>query len=276
MLFFSFFASCGRRPANRRRSDGSPSRLTLEHLEARNAPSALSGMGALSDYQAAIGQVREMDSTNSIQIDWGQSDDQGEGEHQRGRDDGQATITTTTQFTTIASGVFIDLPASSFLTPVTAGTVTITASNDADGSFFNFTPGTPDAPGSGDGFLDFNHDAFNVSPLVLNFSTPVAAFGVSFMQMSPTIEGGNFSSPAVLKVYDGANGTGNLLGSVTSSGFVPTTNPNGHQSFVAIESSVANIRSAVLVGTGPNLGFAVDGYAVSVTPQGGGTGGGGH
>lgn len=276
MVFSRFFVR-DRRSANLQRSSRSRTRLAVESLEARNAPSSLSGTDVLPDYPPDSGHVGQMASVNPMQINWSQSDDQGDTEDHHGHDDGGAVITTTTQFTAIAGGVFIDLPASSFLTPVTAGGVTITASNDADGSFFNFTAGTPDAPGSGDGFLDFNHDLFtNVSPLTLNFSTPVAAFGVSFMQMAPTIDGGNFSAPAVLKVFDGPNGTGNLLGTVTSSGFDPAINPSGHQSFVAVQSNTADIRSAVLVGTGPNLGFAVDGYAVSVTPQGGGTGGGGH
>jgi hypothetical protein len=184
---------------------------------------------------------------------------------------GPGAVATTTQFTAIANASFIDLPASSFLTPVSAAGVTITASNDADGSFFNFPAGTADAPGSGDGFLNFNHDLFtNVSPLTLNFSAPVASFGVSFQQMPPSSEGGAFSSPDTLKVFDGANGTGNLLGTVTSSGFLPAGDPTGQHSFVAVLSGSANIRSAVLVGTGPSLGFAVDGYALSVTPQGAG------
>lgn len=238
-----------------------PARLKLEILEDRTAPSSVT-----SDMLIVAAPM------NDIALSDLSNDDQGEVED-RHHDD-QGVITTTTLFTSIAGATFIDLPASSFLTPVTAQGVTITASNDADGSFFNFTAGTPDAPGSGDGFLDFNNADFsNVSPLTLNFSQPVAAFGVSFMQLAPSIDGGNFSDPAVLKVYDGPNGTGHLLGTVTSSGFVAGVNPlnpNGNQSFVAVLSSKANIESAVLVGTGPNLGFAVDGYALSVTPQGGG------
>lgn len=236
-----------------------PVRLQVEILEDRAAPSSFTSNMPI--VPAPMNGIAPSELS---------SDDQGGGGHHH---DDQAVITTTTLFTSIAGGAFIDLPATSFLTPVTAQGVTITSSNDADGSFFNFTAGTADAPGSGDGFLDFNNADFsNVSPLTLNFSTPVAAFGVSFMHMAPTIENGNFTDPAVLKVYDGPNGTGNLLGTVTSSGFVSGVNPlnpNGNQSFVAVLSSRANIESAVLVGTGPNLGFAVDGYALSATPQGG-------
>jgi hypothetical protein len=267
-----------RRPAAPRRTRTSRPPLALEDLLARAMPSALSVTDALAGSLSDDGQVRELASAAQMQVDWSQiqgtsqgpgpntaSDDGGGGQHH----DDQGAVTTTTQFTVIANAAFIDLPASSFLTSVSALGVTITASNDADGSFFNFPAGTADAPGSGDGFLDFNHDLFtNVSPLTLNFSAPVAAFGVSFLEMPPSSEGGAFSSPDVLKVFDGPNGTGNLLGTVTSAGFQPAGDPSGQHSFVAVLSSSANIRSAVLAGTGPTLGFAVDGYAVSVTPQG--------
>jgi hypothetical protein len=252
--------------------------LALEELLARATPSALSLADASGGSLIDGGQVRELAAAAEMQVSWDQSQGTSQGPGPNTASDGggrhhddQGAVTTTTQFSAIAGAAFIDLPASSFLTPVSAVGVTITASNDADGSFFNFPAGTADAPGSGDGFLDFNHDLFtNVAPLTLNFSAPVAAFGVSFLQMPPSVDGGNFSAPAVLKVFDGANGTGNLLGTVTSAGFQPAGNPVGQTSFVAVLSSTANIRSAVLAGTGPSLGFAVDGYAVSVTPQGAG------
>lgn len=273
MLSFRF-PRPGRRPV----APGSRPPLALEELLARATPSALSLADASASSLTDGGQVRELAAAAEMQVSWGQTQGTGQGPGPNtASDDGgrhhddQATITTTTQFTAIANAAFIDLPASSFLTPVSALGVTITASNDADGSFFNFPVGTADAPGSGDGFLDFNHDLFtNVSPLTLNFSAPVAAFGVSFLQMPPSSEGGAFSSPAVLKVFDGLNGTGNLLGTVTSTGFQATGDPSGQHSFVAVLSGTTNIRSAVLAGTDPTLGFAVDGYAVSVTPQGAG------
>lgn len=258
-MLFSFFLGSRRRPATSAGARNYRARLAVEQLEGRALPGSLSPSAALGSILVASDDALVRVAADGI-------DDGNDGGDQH---DDQATITTTTQFTAIQGATFIDLPASSFLTPVTSGTVTITASNDADGSFFNFPVGTPDAPGSGDGFLAFNHDAFVVAPLTLNFSTPVAAFGVSFMHMAPSIENGVFSSPAVLKVFDGPNGTGNLLGTVTSSGFVPTTTGTlGEHSFVAVLSSARNIRSAVLEGTGPTLGFAVDGYAVSLTPQG--------
>ena len=270
MLFFRF-ARPGRRPTAPRRSHGVRTPLALEELRARATPSALSVADASADSLMEGGQVRELDSGQSESQGPGLGPNQGSGDGGGRHHDDPGAVATTTQFTAIANASFIDLPASSFLTPVSAAGVTITASNDADGSFFNFPAGTADAPGGGDGFLNFNHDLFtNVSPLTLNFSAPVASFGVSFQQMPPSSEGGAFSSPDTLKVFDGANGTGNLLGTVTSSGFLPAGDPTGQHSFVAVLSGSANIRSAVLVGTGPSLGFAVDGYALSVTPQGAG------
>ncbi|HEY2910784.1 MAG TPA: hypothetical protein VGI99_11085 [Gemmataceae bacterium] len=243
--------------------------LALEELRERATPSSLSISDASAGSLMSGGLIRGLDSDPSDSQGPGPGPNQGGGGRHH---DDPGAVTTTTQFTAIANATFIDLPASSFLTPVSAAGVTIIASNDADGSFFNFPVGTADAPGSGDGFINFNHDLFtNVSPLTLNFSAPVASFGVSFLQMPPSSEGGAFSTPDVLKVYDGANGTGNLLGTVTSSGFLPAGDPTGQHSFVAVLSSSANIHSAVLVGTGPTLGFAVDGYALSVTPQGTGT-----
>jgi hypothetical protein len=46
-----------------------------------------------------------------------------------------------------------------------------------------------------------------------------------------------------------------------------TSDPGGNPDFVAVWSDTLNIRSAILTGTGPSRGFAVDGYAVSFTPM---------
>lgn len=263
MSFFPFFRRAGCQPAGPRSTFARQARLSVESLDGRNPPSSLSGTDMSDDFLPDDTPVM-VSSTDQTQDNSGPG---GGGDGGRHHDDDDAATATTTQFTSIAGGSFIDLPPSSFLTPVSAGGVTITASNDADGSFFNFPAGTPDAPGSGNGFLDFNHDLFNTSPLTLNFSQPLTAFGVSFEHFPSDRSGGNFTAPAVLKVFDGADGTGNLLGTVTSSGFVPTGNPIGQQSFVAVLSSHADIRSAVLVGTDATLSFAVDGYAVSTAPQ---------
>ena len=172
-----------------------------------------------------------------------------------------------TDFTQISGATFLDFPPTIVLNPISVGGVLITPNHPmVAGAFVAFHPGGPADPGSGDGYISCNCVTVATSSIVLNFSSPVAAFGVTFQHifLSPNF-GFAIHVPAVLQVFDGPNGSGNLLGSITSVGWLGAF--DGNPDFVAIWSDSLNIRSAVLTGTHPETrAFAVDGYAVSQTP----------
>ncbi len=168
-----------------------------------------------------------------------------------------------TNFTDISGANFIDLPATDSLDQKIFGPTIISASIPfASGSFAAFTKGGINDPGSGDGFFtDTVGVGRAISSITLDFSSPLAAFGVTFEHFPPNRGAGD---PALLEVFDGPQGSGNLLGEVTSSGWLG--GDGGTPDFVGVWSNAVNIRSAVLTGTGPTHGFAVDGYGVSFTP----------
>jgi hypothetical protein len=173
-----------------------------------------------------------------------------------------------TNFTEIDGASFIDLPGSDSLAPITFGSVLITADQPlATGSFASFATGGSDDPADGSGYFATTTGigARLISSITLDFSLPLAAFGVTFHHFPPERNTGN-DFPALLQVFDGPSGSGNLLGSISSSGLL-TSDPGGNPDFVAVWTDTLNIRSAILTGTGPSRGFAVDGYAVSFTPM---------
>ena len=170
-----------------------------------------------------------------------------------------------TNFTQISNRTFADLSSGNLLTPISLGGVLISPNPSlVSGGFSLFAMGSPADPGSGDGYTVCICAGISVSSFTLNFSSPLAAFGVTFHHFFPNQGVGN-ELPALLQVFDGPNGSGNLLGSIMSVGWLGGA--NGNADFVAIWSNSVNIRSAVLTGTDPNTrGFAVDGYGVSQTP----------
>jgi len=177
-----------------------------------------------------------------------------------------AVIPTTTSFTSIPNAVFVNVPGSSTLSPLTSGSVTITPNLvDMSGSYVQFsTPGLASDPADGYGFTASTQAPWSVGDLTLNFNTPVAAFGVTFLHFEPTILAGwGMNLPASLQAFDGPNGTGNLLGSVTSSGFVGNLQYNFD--FVGLLSTSRNIRSVIIGGASAPKGYGVDGYAYSLT-----------
>ena len=159
-------------------------------------------------------------------------------------------------YTRIAGRSFLDLPTSSdVLAPWTIDDLTITATHVGNFGFFAWATVsvTPSDPGSGAGFIKW-------SPVTLDFSTPLAAFGVTFNRWTA-------SYPATLEVFDGEGGAGNLLGSISCAPYsYPVSQDNPPQDFVGLWSSTANIRSAVMYGSGPENEFHVDGYGFSFTP----------
>lgn len=100
----------------------------------------------------------------------------------------------------------------------------------------------------------------NAAPAVFNLSQPVAALGVTFSFISPRID-------AILRVYDGPNATGKLLGSVLSPVIPPPWSAdNPTVDFVAVWSDTATIRSFTIDGPVRGQGASITGYAVSFKP----------
>lgn len=178
----------------------------------------------------------------------------------------QAAAVSVTNFTQIPNAKFIDIPETYKLDPVAYKSLSIIADRSfATGAFSKFLLGKPNPaiPSHGDGYWANENGTggnFDVKAITLNFSLPLEAFGVTFIHMPEEYVGGN-KYPAFLQVFDGPNGSGNLIGSITSSGLL-TQSPVSTPSFVAILSDKICIQSAILTGTGPTHGFAVDGYAV--------------
>ena len=160
-------------------------------------------------------------------------------------------------YTQIADASFRNLPNSSaaaLLAPWTVGDLTITCTHAGNPGVFaqGSVSGPPSDPGNGSGFS-------MRSPVTLDFSVPLAAFGVTFNRWGAV-------HPATLEVFDGPGGTGNLLGSISSAAYsYPVSQENPPQDFVGIWSSEVNIRSAVMYGSGSEKKYEGDGYGFSFT-----------
>jgi|GEM_PF-6706152 len=181
---------------------------------------------------------------------------------------GMDSLWSTTRFQDISGAAFLDLPGSSVLGPLVSGPVTITPDNlYMSGAFFNFTPsGNPADPSSGDGYAASLQGNWKAGPLTLTFSSPIAAFGATFVHFAPDHVFGMWGAdqPATVSAYDGPNASGRLLGSVASLGW-QGPGPASFD-FVGLWSDSLNIRSVILSGTSGGKTFAVDGYGVSLTP----------
>lgn len=179
-----------------------------------------------------------------------------------------AALVTTSAFTDIPDAVLVDGPTSSLLQPQTFGGFTLTPSASyGSGTFSQYVPpGSPSDPADGFGYLASYRAPSPVGDVTINFSAPVAAFGATFLHLSPTtLRRWGVDLPATIRAYDGPDGTGNLLGSVNSSGWFTT--PLGYNfDFVAVLSTSQNISSVVIGGAAEPKGFGLDAYAYSFTP----------
>src|SRR4051812_42795370 len=96
------------------------------------------------------------------------------------------SIIPVTGFTQISGASFYDAPSGNVVFPQTIEGVTVTPNPSfLNVSFASFTAPQhgPDVPGDGAGFGSISSGAFGVTPLVLDFSQPVAAFGVTFLHV---------------------------------------------------------------------------------------------
>lgn len=175
-----------------------------------------------------------------------------------------ASVREITNFTELRDGVFHDVGEGpvNVVNTVILDDVTITPNvTILGGGFSSWAPGDADNPGDGTGY---GTGETLPDTIVLDFSVPVAAFGVSFFHMAPDRSLSN-SLPAVLDLYDGRNATGNLLSSITSTGYVDL-DARRTIDFVAGWSGQRDILSARLSGSSEPFGFSVDGYGLSLTP----------
>lgn len=156
---------------------------------------------------------------------------------------------------------------------VAAGPITITPLNPGRtrGGFGVNNPifGTNPFPGDIEGFISYNGGNIPASDrdeVVLTFSEPVAGFGVTFFHSVIQFFGDptGVSLPSTIQVFSGEAGSGQLLGKVQSSGLPEDVRQV--RDFVGLLSDQRIIRSAVLTGPDPFHGFAVDAYAVTLTP----------
>jgi len=179
-------------------------------------------------------------------------------------------FTPTSSFTDIPDGVFINVSGYEMLQPMHSGQLTITPVPTllaASGTFSQYVPpNTPSEPGDGYGMLASDRAPNPVGDLTLNFSTPVAAFGVTFFHLdATTLRRWGLHLPGLIRAYDGPNASGNFLGSVQSIGWIPSALGYNFD-FVAVMSDSPNIQSVVIGGSTDPKGYGVDGYAYSLTP----------
>lgn len=103
------------------------------------------------------------------------------------------------------------------------------------GAYITGTPSDPAQPGGWGATSEW-------LPLILNITPPVKAFGVTFDFYGTTVG-------PTLAVYDGPNGTGQLLGQIESVRVVPPwTAANQPIDFVGVIDDQIRIHSAVLIG----------------------------
>lgn len=167
----------------------------------------------------------------------------------------QAAVVTVDDFRRMDGAVFVEVGGSP--TGAAEAGVTITGNPPSVGNLgLGASAVSPTGADPGDGYGwaagSIVRHRFGDVPVVLDFDTAVAGFGVTFMHFwSPTFP--PFNEPGILEVFDGPGGTGLQIGRIESNGGALE-----HLDFVAIWSDAVNIRSAVIsVGSGS---FAVDGY----------------
>ena len=170
---------------------------------------------------------------------------------------------------TVNSSINFDSHPVGVLQPGFYSGVTLTPTGDSDTVVFGTGPGqgntssTPLSAGEGTHLAsNFLSDGGNASSLMISFSSGVFGFGLHVIDyFNPS---GN--NPLTLSVYDGVDGTGNLLGTMSSVAF--NFQPN-NMYFMGVTNNVANIRSVVFSDvnsvTGDTTGIDDLVYAESTT-----------
>ena len=182
-----------------------------------------------------------------------------------------AGVIEVTEFSQISGAQFYDAPASNSVNPVTVGTVIVTPSVSLLNESFagaNAPQYGPNVPGNGAGFGSDSTGFGGATPLMLNFSEPVAAFGATFVHFENTRRDSSYRSQVSIQLFSGLDGTGTLLGTIVDSWEGVATQQYAVASFRGLWSDRTEVRSAEISASYPhNGGFQVDGYALSVDPM---------
>ncbi len=174
----------------------------------------------------------------------------------------QATTLATSDFNALPGGQFGGWTDSidSSLPPLTIGSVTFSFTPSGPtgghqvGSTFDITPGGGSDPA---GAFVFGPPFSGPTATIIDFSQPVAAFGVSFY-----VESG------VLEIFDGPGATGNPLGSVIGSPPAePWTAANRPVDFVAMISNQREMRSARITGFANAAVYDIAGIGYTLVPE---------
>ena len=182
-----------------------------------------------------------------------------------------AGVMEVTGFTQISGAKFYDAPASNCLTTVTIGTVVITPNVSLVNESFAgvSTPlYTADVPGDGAGFGSDPSGFGGATPLMLNFTRSVAAFGATFVHSQNTAGHSAFTFPTSIQVFSGLNGDGTLLGTIVDDPGGVTLQGTSRADFRGLWSDSPQIRSAEISSVDQQSGgFQVDGFAISLDPM---------
>lgn len=182
-----------------------------------------------------------------------------------------AGVVEVTEFSQISGAQFYDAPASNSVNPVTVGTVIVTPSVSLLNESFagaNAPQYGPNVPGNGAGFGSDSSGFGGATPLMLNFSEPVAAFGATFVHFENTRHGSSYESQVSIQLFSGLDGTGTLLGRIVDSWEGVATQQPAFANFRGLWSDRTQVRSAEISASYPQSGgFQVDGYALSVDPM---------
>ena len=179
-----------------------------------------------------------------------------------------ASITVTQDYRQLLGGSFGDSSpgtGSALGTTFSVGGVGITPSSAGAYAYPLTGSSTDPAAPVGDYAFVGNATSSRDGSLFLNFDRAVSALGVTFRNgtvADPT--SGLASSMGKITLYDGPFGTGNLLGTAVDAG--PTAaSPQTLYDFLGVSTGVLNIRSAVVTGSGPDVGYSAHGFAVSTS-----------
>ncbi len=161
-------------------------------------------------------------------------------------------------FTRLKEAEFYDIPRFTGNTGATVGKVVITGDpSNTCGITTSFSGNAAD-PGNGSGWFTGGDQNPPCSRVVLDFSEPVRAFGVSFLHFNDA--GINATKPGKVGVFDQAGGQGEMIGEVTSEGGTNVVD------FVGIASRSRPIQSAVVCCEDESASFCAGGYAVVAGP----------
>ena len=157
-------------------------------------------------------------------------------------------------FTSMKNATFFDTPRFDGATGAEIDGVTISGDPGTACGLTATIDGTSSNPGNGAGWFAGGDQNPPCPQVVLDFSEPLRAFGVSFIHINQA--GLDTTNPGRLRVFNSEGGTGKCIGEIISTGGANTID------FVGLASKVQPIRSAIVDSNVDNTSYCVDGYAI--------------